>query len=57
MSVNYGAKVMVMTTKVCRNMAWCVASSSSLLSEDKIDDTEKEMICDDNDLANLSVVI
>ena len=53
MSINRGAKVMVMTTEVYRNMAW--RSSSSVPMEEKENDDEFEN--DDNELSNLSVVV
>lgn len=53
MSINRGAKVMVMTTEVYRNMAWRAASSVEVYSEEDADIINK----DDNDLANLAIVV
>lgn len=52
MSINRGAKVMVMTTEVYRNMAWRASSSGRIESDDESDNVDEE-----NDLANLSIVV
>ncbi len=59
MSINRGARIMVMTTEVYRNMAWR-ASSSKITSSDDNTNYEKgneEDDNDDNELSNLSVVV
>jgi superfamily II RNA helicase len=57
MSINRGAQIMVMTTEVYRNMAW--RASSSPTTADASDDMteDDEVISEDNDLANLAVVV
>ena len=61
MSINCGAKIMVMNTEVYRNMAWRASSSSSssssLSKETGNDNNNNEEKVEDNELSNLSVVV
>lgn len=60
MSINRGAKVMVMTTEVYRNMAWRASSSLSNNkdSEESEESENNEFENEDyNELSNLSVVV